>query len=264
MDVKDFIPVLRQKYDKYTSLQPQENDLEDTAIETAAGFTPGLAQAMAVRDVARAWNDPAGRDYLGMGLAATGLVNAGPLVKALRGAKSNIIKDVYHGTPLDIPVGDLKPGKPSAGFGKLGKEDKGLWFSTKEDVAKAHANATGEGGFVHKGDLAWPDPAREAADPLGVHHFQLPVDNKLTKLPPGSQTGHYSPTGSADYGPGDNPIMSIMDPKLFQNESKYVRLPPERAKKTGSGFDMVDVDGNIVNSNDWTPAHEAAFYKKRK
>jgi hypothetical protein len=223
VDLKDLVPALRGKWDKYTSLQPQENDLTDTGVETAAGFTPGLSQAMAVRDMARAWNDPAGHDYLGMGLAATGLVNAGGIVKALRGGRQNIIKDVYHGTPHDIPAGGLTPHNDAIN-GRLSPADKGLWFAENEKIANMYAQDwDGRAGNIHKVDLRWPDPAREAADPLGIHHFEPDI----TKARPlDAQTGHYQKSG-ADYGGGDYPTMSILDPALITNERKIKARPLE-------------------------------------
>jgi hypothetical protein len=72
-----------------TSLDtPQDQPLAQDAGEMAAGFIPGVGQAMALRDFERARRED---DKLGMGLSAVSLIPGGALVKALAGAKLGLI-----------------------------------------------------------------------------------------------------------------------------------------------------------------------------
>ena len=45
---------LRGRAERALSLDPQEQDLADIAVETGASFIPGVGQALAARDVERA------------------------------------------------------------------------------------------------------------------------------------------------------------------------------------------------------------------
>ena len=71
---------LRGRAERALSLDPQEQDLADIAVETGASFIPGVGQALAARDVERARraNDPAG-----MAMAASGAIPGGRLGKLL-------------------------------------------------------------------------------------------------------------------------------------------------------------------------------------
>jgi hypothetical protein len=72
-----------------TSLDtPQDQGLGHDAGEMAAGFIPGVGQAMALRDFERARRED---DKLGMGLSAVSLIPGGALVKALAGTKLGLI-----------------------------------------------------------------------------------------------------------------------------------------------------------------------------
>lgn len=71
---------LRRRAERMVSLDPQEQDLADIAVETGASFVPGVGQALAARDVERARraNDPAG-----MAMAAAGAIPGERLAKLL-------------------------------------------------------------------------------------------------------------------------------------------------------------------------------------
>lgn len=72
---------LRGRFERATSLDPQEQDLADIAVETGASFIPGVGQALAARDVERARraDDPAG-----MAMASMGAIPGGRLAALLR------------------------------------------------------------------------------------------------------------------------------------------------------------------------------------
>lgn len=71
---------LRGRVERAISLDPQEQDLADLAVETGASFIPGVGPALAARDVERARraNDPAG-----MALAAASAIPGERLAKLL-------------------------------------------------------------------------------------------------------------------------------------------------------------------------------------
>ena len=72
---------LRGRAERAVSLDPQEQDLADIAVETGASFIPGVGQALAARDVERARraDDPAG-----MAMASMGAVPGGRLAGLLK------------------------------------------------------------------------------------------------------------------------------------------------------------------------------------
>jgi hypothetical protein len=72
---------LRRRFERAISLDPQEQDLADIGVETAASFIPGVGPALAARDVERARraNDPAG-----MAMAAASALPLGRLAGALK------------------------------------------------------------------------------------------------------------------------------------------------------------------------------------
>jgi hypothetical protein len=72
---------LRGRLQRATSLDPQEQDLADIAVETGASFIPGVGPAIAARDVERARraDDPAG-----MAMAAAGAIPGGKLAGLLK------------------------------------------------------------------------------------------------------------------------------------------------------------------------------------
>lgn len=71
---------LRGRVERAISLDPQEQDLADLAVETGASFIPGVGPALAARDVERARraNDPAG-----MAMAAASAIPGERLAKLL-------------------------------------------------------------------------------------------------------------------------------------------------------------------------------------
>jgi hypothetical protein len=98
---------LRQRFERATSLDPQEQDMADIAVETGASFIPGVGQALAARDVERARraNDPAG-----MAMASMGAIPGGRLAGLLKRYDPVMQQlDVYHGTPHKFPATEANP-----------------------------------------------------------------------------------------------------------------------------------------------------------
>ena len=125
---------LRQRFERATSLDPQEQDMADIAVETAASFVPGVGQALAARDVERARraNDPAG-----MAMASMGAIPGGRLAKLLKRYDPIMARiDAYHGTADDFEVFDPKMGGRATGA-ESGRQ--ATWFVDKPEVARGYA-----------------------------------------------------------------------------------------------------------------------------
>jgi hypothetical protein len=73
---------LRRRFERATSLDPQEQDLADIGVETAASFIPGVGPALAARDVERARRAD---DKAGMAMAAASAIPVNRLIGALKG-----------------------------------------------------------------------------------------------------------------------------------------------------------------------------------
>ena len=69
---------LRGRFQRATSLDPQEQDLADIAVETGASFIPGVGPALAARDFERARRAD---DPTGMAMAGMGAIPGGRLVR---------------------------------------------------------------------------------------------------------------------------------------------------------------------------------------
>lgn len=132
---------LRQRFERATSLDPQEQDMADIAVETAASFVPGVGQALAARDVERARraNDPAG-----MAMASMGAIPGGRLAKLLKRYDPVMQQlDVYHGTPHKFPATEANPlGEFDAS--KIGTGEgaqaygHGIYYAENPEVAKGY------------------------------------------------------------------------------------------------------------------------------
>ena len=112
---------LRGRFERATSLDPQEQDLVDIGAETAASFIPGVGPALAARDFERARRAD---DEVGMGLAAASAVPGGRLAGLLkRYDPTRLELDVYQGSPHryapteNNPLGELDSSKIGTGEG---------------------------------------------------------------------------------------------------------------------------------------------------
>jgi hypothetical protein len=132
---------LRGRFERATSLDPQEQDMADIAVETAAGFIPGVGQALAARDVERARraDDPAG-----MAMASIGAIPGGRLAGLLKRYDPVMQQlDVYHGTPHKFPATEANPlGEFDAS--KIGTGEgaqaygHGIYYAENPEVAKGY------------------------------------------------------------------------------------------------------------------------------
>jgi hypothetical protein len=153
---------LRGRFERATSLDPQEQDLADIAVEGIASLAPGVGQALAARDVERARraNDPAG-----MAMAASGAIPGGRLAKLLKGFDPTRLElDVYHGTPHRFPATEANPlGEFDAS--KIGTGEgaqaygHGIYYAESPDVARSYAtmnqaSAPSRASFIRLRDQA--------------------------------------------------------------------------------------------------------------
>lgn len=138
---------LRQRFERATSLDPQEQDLADIAVETGASFIPGVGQALAARDVERARraDDPAG-----MAMASMGAIPGGRLAKLLKGFDPTRLElDVYHGTPHRFepteanPLGEFDASKIGTGEGAQAY-GHGVYLAESPDIAKHYQTQLGK------------------------------------------------------------------------------------------------------------------------
>jgi hypothetical protein len=142
---------LRGRAERALSLDPQEQDLADVAVETGASFIPGVGQALAARDVERARraNDPAG-----MAMASMGAIPGGKLAGLLKRYDPVMRElDVYHGTPHKFPATEANPlGEFDAS--KIGTGEgaqaygHGIYFAESPSVAKSYQNPNAGSMFL--------------------------------------------------------------------------------------------------------------------
>ena len=115
---------LRGRLQRATSLDPQEQDLADIAVETGASLVPGVGTALAARDFERARraNDPAG-----MAMASMGAIPGGRLAKVLT------VTEIKKPVKVKIPVDEIEHGESATPGGKL------TWPGAK-DLIRDYAN----------------------------------------------------------------------------------------------------------------------------
>jgi hypothetical protein len=138
---------LRGRLQRATSLDPQEQDLADIAVETGASLVPGVGPALAARDFERARRAD---DPVGMGMAAASAVPGGKLAGLLkRYDPTRLELDVYHGTPHKFPATEANPlGEFDAS--KIGTGEgaqaygHGVYLAESPDIAKHYQTQLGK------------------------------------------------------------------------------------------------------------------------
>ena len=153
---------LRGRFERATSLDPQEQDLADIAVETGASLVPGVGPALAARDFERARRAD---DEAGMAMAAAGAIPGGKLAKLLKGFDPTRLElDVYHGTPHRFPATEANPlGEFDAS--KIGTGEgaqaygHGIYYAESPDVARSYAtmnqaSAPSRASFIRLRDQA--------------------------------------------------------------------------------------------------------------
>jgi hypothetical protein len=143
---------LRGRLQRATSLDPQEQDLADIAVETGASLVPGVGPALAARDFERARRAD---DPVGMGMAAASAVPGGKLAGLLkRYDPTRLELDVYHGTPHryapteNNPLGEFDASKIGTGEGAQAY-GHGIYYAESPDVAESYRVGT---TFAQKAD----------------------------------------------------------------------------------------------------------------
>ena len=137
---------VRQRLERATSLDPQEQDLTDIAVETSASMLPFVGQtvigpALAMRDVERARRAD---DKAGMAMAAASAIPGERLAKLLgKFDPTRLELDVYHGTPHRFPATEANPlGEFDAS--KIGTGEgaqaygHGVYYAENPEVAKGY------------------------------------------------------------------------------------------------------------------------------
>jgi hypothetical protein len=96
---------LRGRLQRATSLDPQEQDLADIAVETGASLVPGVGPALAARDFERARraDDPAG-----MAMAAANVVPGGKLAGLLKRYDPAMARIAEYDPRFDLRVKEQK------------------------------------------------------------------------------------------------------------------------------------------------------------
>ena len=115
---------LRKRYERATSLDPQEQDFADIAVETGASLIPGVGPALAARDFERARRAD---DEAGMAMAAASAVPGGKLAGLLKR---------YDPTRAEIFIGksartwDASAAKRAEELEAAGVEPENIWRET--------------------------------------------------------------------------------------------------------------------------------------
>lgn len=183
---------LRQRFERATSLDPQEQDLADIAVETGASLIPGVGPALAARDFERARRAD---DEAGMALAAASAIPGSKLAGLLkRYDPTRLELDVYHGTPHRFPateanpLGEFDASKIGTGKGRNLK-GKGIYLTENPERAKEYAESFVEPGFVYKSDL--PDEMIEM-----MLEYDVPIKNQPEKIKKALKTVGIDPESS--------------------------------------------------------------------
>jgi DNA-binding Lrp family transcriptional regulator len=136
---------LRGRLQRATSLDPQEQDLADIAVETGASFIPGVGPALAARDFERARRAD---DEAGMAMAAASAIPGERLAKLLgKFDPTRLELDVYHGTPHRFepteanPLGEFDASKIGTGEGAQAY-GHGIYYAESPDVAESYRVGT--------------------------------------------------------------------------------------------------------------------------
>ena len=165
---------LRGRFQRATSLDPQEQDLADIAVETGASFIPGVGPALAARDFERARRAD---DPTGMAMAGMGAIPGGKLVRMAEmagGVKPQKIAQALEATAQKttaVEVPDVLHGSPMRGLANLSPsksmEVRGAtWFSDNPDVADQYTFPReygeilydAEPGEIYKAGLSFKNP----------------------------------------------------------------------------------------------------------
>ena len=153
---------VRQYLERAASLDPQEQDLTEIAVETGASMLPLVGQtvigpALALRDLERGRraNDPAL-----MAMAGVSAIPGGRLAKLLKGFDPTRLElDVYHGTPHRYapteanPLGEFDASKIGTGEGAQAY-GHGVYLAESPGVAKSYQTAGDFGVMVDGKSLA--------------------------------------------------------------------------------------------------------------
>jgi hypothetical protein len=184
---------LRGRAERAFSLDPQEQDLADVAVEGIASFAPGVSPLLAARDVERARraNDPAG-----MAMAAAGAIPGERLAKLLgRFDPTRLELDVYHGTPHRFPgteanpLGEFDASKIGTGEGAQAY-GHGIYYAESPKVAEDYRRSTARNKFLT--DSGYFDPSE-------LEHLHVKVNARHGNIDKAIETAKKYATPDEDY-----------------------------------------------------------------
>ena len=144
---------LRGRFERATSLDPQEQDLADIVVETGASIIPGVGPALAARDFERARRAD---DEAGMAMAAASAIPGSKLAGLLKRYDPVVRElDVYHGTPHRFPATEANPlgefdaskigtGEGSQAFGR------GIYLAQNPQIAEEYVAHPLKNVFLNK------------------------------------------------------------------------------------------------------------------
>jgi hypothetical protein len=196
---------LRGRLQRATSLDPQEQDLADIAVETGASLVPGVGPALAARDFERARR--AG-DETGMAMAAASAIPVNRLVGALKQYDPTIQKEADRAHAMEAYGVD-----PETIWKETGtyRGPDGKWRQEISDVGA-------KGQFTH---IA---PSEQRLSEVAIEHPELM--EAYPDLAKAQQFGLKGPKGRGSYEAMH--IQTEEGPKLL-GETLIVEAPTEEA-----------------------------------
>ena len=262
---------LRGRFQRATSLDPQEQDLADIAVETGASFIPGVGPALAARDFERARRAD---DQAGMAMAAASAIPGERLAKLLgKFDPTRLELDVYHGTPHRFepteanPLGEFDASKIGTGEGAQAY-GHGVYYAENPEVAKGYQSSlSADRGFSFEGKTGLT--RAEVQDMVNAKYGKGYLDNILRPSGVADSfiddmvTGVSRPEGAypKQYKPGSERA------KLYDElRGKITHASPGSLYKADLPDEMIDrmLDWDKPLSKDAPQAVKDAFNKLAK
>ena len=246
---------LRGRLERATSLDPQEQDLADIAVETGASFIPGVGQALAARDVERARraNDPAG-----MAMAAASAIPGERLAKLLKGFDPTRLElDVYHGTPHRFPATEANPlgefdaskigtGEGSQAFGR------GIYLAQNPQIAEEYVAHPLKNVFLNKrGDFLRERVLRRQSDSQILQEYMSAYNENLEEAVKDLQSIKRLANESASFYKADLPdemIDRMLDYDKPVNEQSPIVL--DALKRAGINTQSSELAGLMAQGQE--------------
>jgi hypothetical protein len=218
---------LRGRAERAFSLDPQEQDLADVAVEGIASFAPGVSPLLAARDVERARraNDPAG-----MAMASMGAIPGGKLAGLLKR---------YDPTRAEIFIGksaktwNQKQADRAAAMEAVGVNPEEIWKETGTFRAPDGQWRQEISDLEAKGKFTHLPPSEQRLSDVALEHPELSeAYSDLGKI---QQFGLREPKQRGSYEVTH--IQTEEGPKVL-GEAMVVRGPDEDALRSAALHEM--------------------------